>query len=318
MTHNKPSIAISIGDINGVGLEILLREHSFVRELCQPIYCVHSEILSQASKLLGIQVPIQKHCINPPKNWNSPLPDIRIACIDEGSGRYSFESFMHACDLVDSNQAQALVTLPIHKESWHKAGVKFIGHTHALRERYKAEAIMMLGCEEMFVALFTEHIALRAVSERIKEKSLCDFLLSFARCARLDEPCAVLSLNPHCGDGGLMGNEEEDINNAIIKANTALQKRIFFGPCASDSLFAPHNRARFRYFVSMYHDVGLSVLKALYFEQSINVSLNLPIIRTSVDHGVAFDIAYKGIASTQSYKNTLLYALKAIEKQGVI
>ncbi len=314
MTHNKPNIAISIGDINGVGLEILLREHSFVCQLCQPIYCVHSEILSQAGKLLGIQVPIQKHHINPPKKFTSPLPDICVASIDEGSGRYSFESFMHACDLVDSNQAQALVTLPIHKESWHNAGVRFIGHTHALRERYKTEAIMMLGCEEMFVALFTEHIALRAVSERIKEKSLCDFLLSFAWCVRLDEPCAVLSLNPHCGDGGLMGNEEEDINNAIIKANATLQKRVFFGPCASDSLFAPHNRARFRYFVSMYHDVGLSVLKALYFEQSINVSLNLPIIRTSVDHGVAFDIAYKGIASTQSYKNALLYALKAIEK----
>lgn len=314
MAQDKPTIAISVGDINGVGLEIILREHSFVSSICHPIYCVHSEILSKAQELLAIQISIKDQHINPPINFHSSLPDIKVGCIDEVSGRYSFESFMHGCDLVDSRQAQALLTLPIHKESWHKAGVKFIGHTHALRERYKKEAIMMLGCEAMFVALFTEHIALSQVSERVKKESLCNFLLDFARCVQLDEPCAVLSLNPHCGDGGLMGSEDSIIANAIEIANNTLKKHIFKGPYASDSIFAPHNRAKFRYFVSMYHDVGLSVLKALYFAESINVSLNLPIIRTSVDHGVAFDIAYQGIAHTQSYKNALLYALKAIKE----
>lgn len=315
MAQNKPTIAISVGDINGVGLEILLREHNFVRSLCRPIYCVHSAILDRAMELSGNHISISDEYISSPKGFNSALPHISVGCIDEVSGRYSFESFMHACDLADCKQAQAILTLPIHKESWHKAGIAFIGHTHALRERYNKEAIMMLGCEEMFVALFTEHIALSQVSKRIDTESLCSFLLRFAQCEKLAEPCAVLSLNPHCGDGGLMGNEDSIIASAIEATNATLQKQIFKGPYAPDSAFAPHNRAKFRYFVSMYHDVGLSVLKALHFEKSINVSLNLPIIRTSVDHGVAFDIAYRGIASTQSYKNALLYALKAIGTQ---
>lgn len=300
-------VAISIGDANGIGLQIAIDSHKEVSRLCQPIYCVHKELLNQASILLGKECAIKAHELSPP---DAEVIDITPAQVSQSSGYYSFKSFEHALALTESKQACGVLTLPIHKEAWKKAGIKSIGHTQALRARYNKEAIMMLGCENMYVALFSDHVALRDVSALITEEALTEFLCNFARCINLKESCAVLGLNPHCGDNGLMGNEDRMIDSAVIKANALLGHSYFVGAIPADSAFSPQNRKRFRYFVSMYHDVGLAVLKALYFEESINISLNLPIVRTSVDHGVAFDKAYKQKAlSTTSYINALKYII---------
>ncbi|MGI0406009.1 4-hydroxythreonine-4-phosphate dehydrogenase [Helicobacter himalayensis] len=302
------TIAISIGDINGISAQIALSAHKEISRFCKPIYCVHKELLAQAQKKLKNPLSLQDFSFNPPKGIES-LPQIKPGEVDSQSGAYSFASFLCACDLVDSKEACALVSLPIHKESWASAQIPFIGHTQALSARYKKEAIMMLGCEQMFVALFSDHIALRAVSEHISLEPLTNFLLTFAKCVNLNEPCAVLGLNPHCGDNGLMGDEDKIIFQAVKNANKMLKNELFVGALPPDSAFSPHNRKKFRYFVSMYHDVGLAPLKALYFDESINVSLNLPILRASVDHGVAFDKAYKNLPlDTKSYINALRYA----------
>ncbi|MCH5313201.1 MAG: 4-hydroxythreonine-4-phosphate dehydrogenase [Helicobacter sp.] len=304
-----PKIAISIGDVNGIGLEIALKAHKHITQWCEPLYCVHREVVESASALLGYPLPLDMQCVG---DFEYELENLIMpSCVSAQSGAYSYQSFMQGVRLAQSGQCVALVTLPIHKKAWQKAGITFVGHTDALSSYFGRQSIMMLGCPSLFVALFTDHIALSEVSKLVNKERIEDFLLRFAKAIALDEPCCVLGLNPHCGDEGVMGNEDSDITLAVQEANKQLQKDLFFGAYPPDSAFSPLNRKKFRYVVSMYHDVGLAPLKALYFEESINISLDLPILRTSVDHGVAYDKAYKkgSHISLQSYFNAITYAL---------
>jgi 4-hydroxythreonine-4-phosphate dehydrogenase len=234
--------------------------------------------------------------------------DIEPGVVSKESGEYSYDSFIRGIRLCQSEDVDALVTMPINKDAWQQAGLDFVGHTDVLRKRFEQNAIMMLGCEEMYVALYTEHIPLKDVAATIEELKLTSFFQDLYNSLHC-EKVAVLGLNPHAGDNGVLGNEEEEIVKAIAKANEIIGKEIFVGPVVPDIAFTPHFRKNFKYFVAMYHDQGLAPLKALYFDESINVSLNLPIIRTSVDHGTAFDIAYKGEAKTLSYINAVKSAI---------
>ena len=232
--------------------------------------------------------------------------------ISELSGKYSFDSFMSGVELARSGTVDAIVTLPIHKEAWKMAGIDYVGHTDALRDIFRQEAIMMLGCEKMYVALFTEHIPLREVIQHVNVAELSDFMTRFYDSVN-PESVGVLGLNPHAGDNGVLGDEERFIEQAIAHVNTQIGKNIFKGPLVPDVAFTPHQRKNFIYYIAMYHDQGLGPLKALYFDESINVSLGLPIIRTSVDHGTAFDIAYAHKADTASYVNAIHAAIRLIK-----
>ena len=304
----KPTIAISVGDLNGVGLEIALKSHQEIKKLCNPLYCVNATLLSQAAKLLHVEIPNDFHL-------HEVAGDFKIhpSEVNAQSGKYSYDSFMSAIVLCESKKAEALVTMPIHKEAWMMAGLKYKGHTDLLRKHFDKEAIMMLGCPEMFVALFTEHIPLKEVASNIKYKNLKQFFLDLHNSIKEDK-IAVLGLNPHAGDNGVLGHEELIITKAIKSANKKIGFEQFFGPVVPDVAFTPHFRKNFNYFVAMYHDQGLAPLKALHFDESVNISLNLPIIRTSVDHGTAFDIAYQGVANTLSYINAIKSAIKLKEK----
>jgi 4-hydroxythreonine-4-phosphate dehydrogenase len=156
----------------------------------------------------------------------------------------------------------------------------------------------------MYVALFSEHIPLKDVAPLVTKDRLVVFLQDLHRSIG-DKKVAVLGLNPHAGDNGVLGDEEREIESAIEYVNAKIGKEIFSGAVVPDVAFTPHFRERFRYFVAMYHDQGLAPLKALYFDESVNISLNLPIVRTSVDHGTAFDIAYMNKAKTLSYINAI-------------
>ncbi|MCR1810014.1 4-hydroxythreonine-4-phosphate dehydrogenase [Sulfurospirillum sp. hDNRA2] len=299
-------LAISIGDLNGVGLEIALRAHREITKVCKPIYCINENMLAWGSALLGLDVPEDFEIRDCGKVFEI-TPG--ICCADAGES--SYDSFITAVALAKSNEVDAIVTLPINKEAWEKAGLEYKGHTDALSDLLGCEAIMMLGCEAMFVILYTHHIPLRDVPHEIKTKKLKPFLLKIYEelgCERI----AVLGLNPHAGDHGVIGDEDSEIEKAIQKANHFLEREVFFGPMVPDTAFSTANREKFKYFVCMYHDQGLIPLKTLYFEESINVSLNAGIIRTSVDHGTAFDIAYKNAQelSTLSYVNAVHEALK--------
>ncbi len=305
MKNIKKKIAISIGDLNGIGIQIILSQHKIISNLCQPIYCINKNMLEQASSLLDIPIP-EDFILHESKG------DFKIkpSRVSKKAGLYSYISFLDAISLSKSGETHALVTLPINKESWSKAGITYKGHTEVLRDIFKKNAIMMLGCEKMFVSLYTEHMALKDVIKEIKTKKILTFLLNFYECVKSDN-IAVLALNPHASDNGVLGNEEKYIIKAIKKANKILKKEVFKGPLVPDTAFSPANRANFTYYVAMYHDQGLIPLKALYFDESINISLNLPIIRTSVDHGTAFDIAYKNKElNSKSYINAVKEAIR--------
>ncbi len=296
-------IAISIGDYNGVGPEIALRAHAQISLTCTPIYCCDRSLLEAAAERLHVSLPDDLLSVA----LNLPF-EIRPGVVDAQSGAYSYASFLKGVELCVAHEASALVTLPIHKEAWAKAQIGFVGHTDALRRYFEQDAIMMLGCEKMYVALFTEHMALREVALHVSQEKLTRFLLNFYA-ALGPEKVGVLGLNPHAGDHGVLGDEERAIEAAIDECNALLGTTIFEGPLVPDVAFTPRVRSNYRYFVAMYHDQGLGPLKALYFDESINVSLGLPIVRTSVDHGTAFDIAYQNRAHLQSYLNALRAAL---------
>ena len=304
---SKPTIAISIGDLNGVGIEIALKAHQEITKICSPLYCINATLLEQASKLLNTQIPSDFTLYDVEGDFT-----IVPGKIDAQSGRYSYNSFINAIKLCEIDKAQAVVTMPIHKEAWMMAGLDYKGHTDLLRQHFDAEAIMMLGCPEMYVALVTEHIPLKDVTKVVKYKMLKSFLLDFAKNIK-QEKVAVLGINPHAGDNGVLGDEDMRVTKAIKSANKHLGFEQFVGPIVPDVAFTPHFRQNFRYFVAMYHDQGLGPLKALHFDESVNISLNLPIVRTSVDHGTAFDIAYKNRVKTLSYKNAIRSALELIK-----
>ncbi|HHO42616.1 MAG TPA: 4-hydroxythreonine-4-phosphate dehydrogenase [Epsilonproteobacteria bacterium] len=303
-------VAISVGDLNGIGIELILKNHTFISQLVTPLYCIDETMLLQASQKLNLPIPQDFYI----EHIASKPFDIQAGEIDASSGEYSFTSFAKAVQLAQNKKVDAICTLPIHKKAWELASVRYKGHTDALRDFCQSEAIMMLGCPALYVALFTEHIPLKDVAENITEEKLIRFLIDFAHNINTTKKVGILGLNPHAGDGGVLGDEEGIIQGAISKANEKIGYEFYDkNILVPDIAFTPHTREKYTHLVAMYHDQGLAPLKALYFDESINVSLNLPFVRTSVDHGTAFDIAYKKdrALSNKSYINAIRYIEKS-------
>ena len=319
------TVAISIGDLNGIGIQLALENHSTISNMVKPLYCIDKAMLKQAAKKLQLSIPNDFQTIED----IAPYFEIKAGVINKESGAYAYASFTKAVQLAKEKKVDAICTLPIHKKAWELAGVHYKGHTDALRDFFNTKAIMMLGCSKMYVALFTEHIPLKDVAKSINEKDLTRFLLDFYRTAKPQSTVGVLGLNPHAGDDGVLGSEETVIQKAIDNANmiinphycrgeapqghsllTSQHTPTYSDPLVPDVAFTPNTRSNYTHFIAMYHDQGLAPLKALYFDEGINVSLNLPILRTSVDHGTAFDVAYKGLKlNSLSYINAVKYII---------
>ncbi len=320
-------IAVSIGDVNGIGLEIALKAHNAVKNNAGMMYFVDSSVVECASKHLNIPIPsdftmidIKDSCSKELQNLirkesknihqSALITPFSENKINKFCGEYSFVSVKKALDSVRCGDTNALLTLPIHKKAWELAEVPFVGHTDFLSNEFHDKGIMMLGCEKMFVALFSDHIPLSQVPISIDYDCLVRFFMRFAKYFRFNQ-ALVLGLNPHAGDSGVLGSEDFIIQDAINIANKKLKAEKFIGIISPDIAFSPNNRAKFNTFVAMYHDQGLIALKALYFDESINITLGLPILRASVDHGVAFDIAYQNKASIKSYLNAVNFIIKS-------
>lgn len=337
---------VGIGDVNGISTEIALRSFARLHALgMDAIYGIDAALLESARALLGMPHDVAQqlqpcalaaldlredfarlfpharslqimHALAP-----IALPDICAGEVSASAGLYACKSFLYGIMQAMRGEVSALLTLPVHKRAWSEAQIAFAGHTELLRALFGVEVIMVLGCEAMMVALYTDHIPLNAVSARVLENGggrLADFLLRLARSPLAAREIAVLGLNPHAGDGGCIGSEDSIIAAAIGRANHALGCDVFVGPLVPDVAFAPKTRARFQTFVAMYHDQGLIPLKALHFDQSVQISVGLPIVRVSVDHGTAFDIAYKNQnPSTTSFINAFLVAEKLVKKEDL-
>jgi 4-hydroxythreonine-4-phosphate dehydrogenase len=314
-------IFVSVGDLNGIGIEIALRSHKFARSLGEIAYSVSVENARNAARLLDLELPGDFNCVG-----SEPRAAIKAGQISAESGAASFASFKKAVELaVEQNglrngiQGGAIVTLPISKAAWALSGIVYKGHTDYLRGRFGGASgkamggvIMALGCNRRFAALFTDHIPLRDVAAAVKFDEFFEFLTRLAKLVSA-RPIGVLGLNPHAGDYGAIGDEELEIERAIAAANRALGENVFEGTIVPDAAWTPKFLARYKWIAAIYHDQALAPLKALFFDEAINVSLGLPIFRASVDHGTAFDIAYQGAnPSRKSYENALLAAANGV------
>lgn len=299
-------IAITCGDINGIGPEIAIKtilELSGNNDLHFSLICPGN--LPGLNKLNNSNqeiISMGNHRITP-------------GLITAKSGRVSFESLETACKLLKQKNADVLVTAPITKEAWKKAGINFPGHTEYLADFFHSEKhLMLFYAREKFYALSTIHIPIKKVSESLSKEFLISKLETAIETLIKDfgivnPTIAVLGLNPHAGENGNIGNEEINIITPAIEHFRNASVKVE-GPFVPDAFFAKRKDNNYNLVLGMYHDQALIPFKMLYGEIGVNYTAGLPVIRTSPDHGTAFDIAGKNIASPKSMIEAVKLAIK--------
>jgi len=315
--HHKPAVAITMGDPAGIGPEVTVGALSAeeVHQICRPLVIGDATVLRKANELLGTALSIQRithvgelaadpHTIHVLDLANVDWQMLERQTVSAQAGRAAVEYVQTAVRLAQSGQVQAIVTAPINKQAINLAGYHYVGHTELL-----ADLTNTAGCTPMLttgglrVTHVTRHIPFRKVADHItKEHILQTIVTTYQGLRRLaiEHPrVGVAALNPHNGDGGLLGREElEQIGPAVQEARAlGIDAR---GPHPADTIFVRATRGEFDVVVAMYHDQGHIPIKVSDFEGSFTITLGLPILRTSVDHGTAFDIAWQGVASPQS------------------
>jgi len=309
-----PRIAITMGDPAGVGPELCLRllTDARVRAVCEPIVVGSLALLNRVAHLLGLPLP-DPAFIHDLGNLNADA--VEAGSVSATCGRAAYEYVTFAIDAALAGRVDAITTGPLNKEALYLAGVPFPGHTEILAERtHTPRACMMLTSDAITCSLVTVHVGYREVPALLTQELIRETIeVTAAAMLRLrgrTPRLLVCGLNPHAGEHGLFGDREEERIIAPAIAAARLAGIDVSGPLPPDTAFLPKNRERTDAFVCMYHDQGLIPLKALAFEEAVNVTLGLPIVRTSVDHGTAFDIAWKGVADVSSFVKAVELAAK--------
>ena len=324
----KPIILLTAGEPAGIGPDIILQlaqQNLHGRLLC----IADTRLLKQRADQLGLGIQIDKidtveqtpeHMAGQLSVYHIPLADTCISGqLNVKNADYVLQTLRTAVELISRHQAHALVTGPLHKGIINDAGHAFSGHTEFLAELTQSVPVMMLTADKLRVALATTHLPLKDVSAAITEDSLTQTLNILHQDLRqkfaIQNPrILVCGLNPHAGEGGHLGREEiETIEPVLNKLrNQGMQ---LTGPLPADTLFTPKYLQDADAVLAMYHDQGLPVLKYVGFGRAINITLGLPIIRTSVDHGTALDLAGTGKASHSSLQAALSLALELASHQ---
>lgn len=322
--QKKLRVAITCGDLNGIGLEVALKSLSDARvyEHCVPVIYASAKAVDYHMKALnleGMHFNATDDCekldfnkINVFNVWTNEV-SIELGQSTPVGGEYAFKSLQAAVEDLASNKMDVLVTAPINKANIQSKDFQFPGHTEFLASYANEDhPLMILAHEGLRVALVTGHVALKEVADALSPKLILEKLRVFSRSLTQDfgihrPKIAVLGLNPHNGDNGLMGDEETRIIRPAV--DMAINEGILaFGPFGADGLFGSTQRNGFDGVLAMYHDQGLAPFKALAFENGVNFTAGLPIVRTSPDHGTAYDIAGKNQASEASFRSALLAA----------
>ncbi len=317
---------ITQGDINGIGYEVIIKTLSDKRitEICTPIVYGSPKLSAYHRKSLNIE-NFSLNIIKTPESANPKRPNV-INCVSDNtrielgkstkeSGEAAFASLEAATDDLIEGKIDVLVTAPINKNSIQSDKFNFPGHTEYLQKKSNSEDVLMLMLgEQMRIGTVTGHIPLKDVANVITEELILkklrilnetllkDFLIRKGK-------IAVLGLNPHAGDGGVIGEEEKNI--IIPAVDKARDEGIMaVGPYAADGFFGAQSYKKFDAVLAMFHDQGLAPFKAIEFDNSVNFTAGLPIIRTSPGHGTAFEIAGKGLASPDSFRNALFTAVE--------
>ena len=308
-----PVVAISVGDTNGIGIEIILKsfDSKELFKICTPvIYCDYNfveklqKIYHTNVSLFKVKNGFKTNVLNIKNVWGKN-PELKFGHITKEAGMAAFVSLENAAKDVYNSQADVLVTAPINKNSINNNFFPFKGHTHYLAKIWGGEALMVLMNKKMRIALLTDHVPLKNVSLLISKELIEKKVKILYRSLKLDfkikkPKLAILGMNPHASDNGIIGEEEQKIIIPTINKLNQIGLNIK-GPFSADGFFGQKNYLNFDGVLSCYHDQGLVGFKALSFGNGINYTAGLSSVRTSPDHGTAFDIAGKNIASHSSF-----------------
>ena len=326
----KTKLGITIGDSNGIGIEIILKTFKDNRMLdfCTPVIFGSNEILSQHKKILQIH-NVNFNVVRDLKNLKhnkinllevlKNKADVKIGEKNIEGGDNAINSIDCAIDAYKKNKIDALVTAPINKSSIQKNKSDFIGHTEYLQNNFNGNSLMIMVSEVMKIACLTGHTSLSNVKNYISKENIIENLLILNNSLKKDfgkvkPKIAVLGLNPHAGESGMLGNEEIEI---IVPAIDYIKDKglLVFGPYSADSFFTTKNLSAFDGILAMYHDQGLIPFKTLAFDSGVNFTAGLDIIRTSPVHGTAFEIAGKGLANENSFRQAVFLACEIYKQR---
>ena len=323
--NTKPILGITTGDINGIGLEVILKalSHSKILNICVPVIYGSSKVVSYHKNIVSLddfffQSQRDAHRLDYDKAnvvncWNDSV-NITLGKPTDAGGKYAQLSLEAAVKDLKHGLIDAIVTAPIHKKSMQLAGFRHVGHTEYLTAEFGAsDSLMLMASDSLRIGLVTAHLPLKDVPGVLTKESIINKLRLFNDSLKMDfgferPNIAVLGLNPHAGEEGMLGDEEETtIRPAVIECK---KKGIMaFGPFAADGFFGSGQYNKFDGVLAMYHDQGLIPFKALTFGKGVNFTAGLSCIRTSPDHGTAFDLAGTNAADPSSFLHAMFLAI---------
>lgn len=329
---NKPVIGISIGDINGIGAEVTMKAllDNRIQKLITPVIYAHGKAITFYRKQLEMEdfnfmqiksIDEVHHKKINLINVVDESPEVLPGVETQEAGKLALAALNHAIKDLKNNKIEALVTAPLNKNNINSEELKFVGHTEYLTEAFGAtDSLMFLVAEDIRVGIVTGHIPLKDVAKKVNAESIKTKLNLMIKSLTDDfgitKPrIAVLGLNPHAGEDGLLGDEEINIIQPVIK-DFKDKGHLVFGPYPADGFFGMLHQKKFDGVLAMYHDQGLIPFKSLAFETGVNFTAGLPIIRTSPDHGTAYNIAGKNMADEGSMRAAILQAYDIIKNKG--
>jgi 4-hydroxythreonine-4-phosphate dehydrogenase len=323
-------VGISVGDLNGIGSEVILKtfEDTRMLELCTPVIFANVKIISFLKRELNLtaaihgidkleQLVVGK--INVLNVWRDGV-DLEFGKNDAAVGSYAIKSFVAATKALKEGFVDVLVTAPINKYNIQSEEFKFPGHTDYLDKELNGNALMLMVHDDLRVGLLTDHVPVNEVAQKLTEKLISEKLETIINTLKQDfeiekPKVAVLGLNPHSGDNGVIGNEEEKIIKPTLKKLFEAGNMVF-GPFPADGFFGSGQYEKYDAVLAMYHDQGLIPFKTLSFGNGVNYTAGLDKIRTSPDHGTAYEIAGKGMANNESFKEAVYLAIDIFHRRN--
>jgi len=316
-------VGISIGDLNGIGSEVILKtfDDSRMLELCTPVIFANVKVLSFIKKILGMETPLHgiDHIdqivagkINVLNVWKESV-DLDFGKSNDSIGKYAIKSFVAATKALKEGHVDVLVTAPINKYNIQSEEFKFPGHTDYLDKELEGNALMLMVQDNLRVGLLTDHIPVNEVAGHLNEKLIVKKIETVKQALIQDfgitkPKIAVLALNPHAGDNGVIGKEDDEVLKPVIRSLFD-KGTLVFGPFPADGFFGNGQYEKYDAVVATYHDQGLIPFKTLSFGNGVNYTAGLNKIRTSPDHGTAYEIAGKGVADYNSFKEAVYTAI---------
>ena len=323
-------VGISIGDLNGIGSEVILKtfEDTRMLELCTPVIFANVKIVSFLKKELKLDVAIHGidkleqlvvGKINVLNVWREGV-NLEFGKNDDVVGSYAIKSFVAATKALKEGFVDVLVTAPINKYNIQSEEFKFPGHTDYLDKELEGDALMLMVHDDLRVGLLTDHVPVNEVAKHLNEKLISSKIKTIIQTLKQDfeiekPKVAVLGLNPHSGDNGVIGQEEEKIIKPALKKLFEAGNMVF-GPFPADGFFGSAQYEKYDAVIATYHDQGLIPFKTLSFGNGVNYTAGLNKIRTSPDHGTAYEIAGKGVANHESFKEAVYLAIDIYNKRN--